>query len=413
MPKIIRVFISYSHDSMVHSARVLHLAQRLRRDGIDCIIDKFVPFPSRGWVRWMDEQVREADFVLCVCTASYRMRFEGRDETSDGKGSNWEGQILSQHLYDDKGMNARFVPVIFDDQNPQDVVPSVLKPYTQFVLDRQYEQLYALVTGQSAVPALPIGELRKLDVISPGMPSPEISLNTANLIDNSLREIAAGPNDSATQSLYELERWADYSSDGELRDAVVCNLVSYIRALDTSKTYPKGERLFRADVVRVLIRLTGGRLGAFLTVGGLRGIDLAMFDFRGADLTGIDFSNSFAIECDFRGTTLDGANLRRCSIRNARFNGASLVDVDFTEADWFNALGLNTAQLASCRTDTLLDCPATENEFMAYLATHYGFPFRSWGRRVQRELREAWADYTQPEGLAADVRRWRRREWDP
>jgi hypothetical protein len=194
---------------------------------------------------------------------------------------------------------------------------------------------------------------------------------------------------------------------------VVCNLVSYIRALDTSQTYPKGERLFRADVVRVLIRLTRGRLGAFLTVGGLREIDLAMFDFRGADLTGIDFSNSFAIECDFRDTTLDGANLRRCSVRNARFNGASLVDVDFTESDWFNALGLNTAQLASCRTDTLLDCPATENEFMAYLATHYGFSFRSWGRRVQRELREVWADYNQPEGLAADVRSWRRREWAP
>jgi hypothetical protein len=153
MPKIIRVFISYSHDSMVHSARVLDLAQRLRRDGIDCIIDKFVPFPSKGWVRWMDEQVRESDFVLCVCTAGYRMRFEGRDENSDGKGSNWEGQILSQYLYDDKGMNARFVPVVFDDQDPQDVVPSVLKPYSQFVLDRQYEQLYALVTGQSAVRA--------------------------------------------------------------------------------------------------------------------------------------------------------------------------------------------------------------------------------------------------------------------
>jgi hypothetical protein len=39
------------------------------------------------------------------------------------------------------------------------------------------------------------------------MPSPEISLNTADLIDNSLREIAAGASDSRHQSLYELERW--------------------------------------------------------------------------------------------------------------------------------------------------------------------------------------------------------------
>jgi hypothetical protein len=83
------------------------------------------------------------------------------------------------------------------------------------------------------------------------------------------------------------------------------------------------------------------------------------------------------------------------------------VYVDFTDADWFNALGLDTARLATCRTDTLLDCPATENEFMSYLGAHYRFSFKSWGHRVQRELRDAWTDYTRPGGLAEDVRRWR------
>jgi hypothetical protein len=89
------------------------------------------------------------------------------------------------------------------------------------------------------------------------------------------------------------------------------------------------------------------------------------------------------------------------------------VDVDFTDADWFNALGLDTTRLATCRTDMLLDCPATENGFMAHLATHYGFSFRAWGRRVQRELCDTWAGYTRPGGLAADVRRWRHRELPP
>lgn len=413
MPKILRVFISYSHDSTAHSARVLNLAQRLRRDGVDCVIDQFVPFPPEGWIRWMEGQLREADFVLCVCTVCYRAYFEGRHENRTGKGSSWEGQIVSQRIYDDRGKNSRFVPVVFDDHNVQEVVPPALKPYTHFVLDSQYEQLYGLVTDQSAVRALPVGEVRQLEVISPGMPDTGVSLDAANLIDYSLREIAAGPSDSAVEALYELERWVDYSSDGELRDAVARHLVSYIRALDTSKTYPRGERLFRADVVRILVRLTDGRLGDFLTVGGLPGIDLAMFDFRGADLTGTDFSGSFAIECDFRGTTLDHASFVDCSIRNARFDGASLLDVDFTDADWFNALGLDTAQLATCRTDTLLDCPVTEADFMAYLGGRYHFSFRSWGRRVQRELRDAWAGYTRPGGLAADVRQWRHRELPP
>ncbi|MGB6162800.1 MAG: pentapeptide repeat-containing protein [Pseudonocardiaceae bacterium] len=364
-------------------------------------------FSPEGWIRWMGGQLRESDFVLCVCSPGYSAYFEGRYENRDGKGSSWEGQIISQCIYDDKGKNSRFVPVVFDDHDVQEVVPPALKPYTHFFLDHQYEQLYALVTDQSAVRALPVGEIRELEVISPGMPDAGVSLGAANLIDHSLREIAAGPSDSATETLYELERWVDYFSDGELRDAVVRHLVSYIRALDTSRSYPRGERLFRADVVRMLVRLTDGRLGDFLTVGGLQGIDLAMFDFRGADLTGTDFSGSFAMECDFRGTALDRANFVNCSIRNARFDGASLADVDFTDADWFNALGLDTAQLATCRTDTLLDCPATEDGFLAYLGTHYGFSFRSWGRRVQRELRDAWANYTRPGGLAADVRRWR------
>ena len=34
-----KVFISYSHDSKSHAARVLKLANELRRDGIEAIID--------------------------------------------------------------------------------------------------------------------------------------------------------------------------------------------------------------------------------------------------------------------------------------------------------------------------------------------------------------------------------------
>jgi hypothetical protein len=302
---------------------------------------------------------------------------------------------------------------VFDDHDVPKIVPPALKPYTHFVLDRQYEQLYGLITGQSTVHALPIGEVRELDVISPGMPDTAVSLGAANLIDHSLRGIAAGPSDSAADALYELERWVDYSSDRELRDAMVRHLVSYIRALDTSMTYSDGERRFRAEAMRALVRLTGGQLGDFLTVSGLQGIDIAMFDFRGADLTGTDFSGSFVIECDFRGATLDHGGFLDCCIRNARFDGTSLVDVDFTDADCFNALGFDTAQLGTCRTDTLFDCPATEDEFMSYLKARYRYSFRSWGHRVQRELRDAWADYTQPGGLAEDVRRWRHQELAP
>jgi hypothetical protein len=43
-----RVFISYSHDSDEHSDRVLELADRLRGNGIDAIIDQYIQFPPEA-----------------------------------------------------------------------------------------------------------------------------------------------------------------------------------------------------------------------------------------------------------------------------------------------------------------------------------------------------------------------------
>ena len=69
-----KVFISYSHDSPEHEQRVLELANRLRRDGIDCTIDQYVVVPLEGWPRWMDKQIRDSDFVVMVCTETYYQR---------------------------------------------------------------------------------------------------------------------------------------------------------------------------------------------------------------------------------------------------------------------------------------------------------------------------------------------------
>src|SRR5216684_3961547 len=66
-----KVFVSYSHDSPEHADRVLALADRLRSDGIDCILDQYEESPAEGFPRWMDQQMRAADFVLMICTPKY------------------------------------------------------------------------------------------------------------------------------------------------------------------------------------------------------------------------------------------------------------------------------------------------------------------------------------------------------
>jgi hypothetical protein len=97
-PDNLRVFISYSHDSQEHMDSVLALSDRLRADGIDCIIDQYETSPSEGWAHWCDRQIEEADFVLVVFTEIYEQRFKGIDSTGKGKGAKWEGAIITQEL---------------------------------------------------------------------------------------------------------------------------------------------------------------------------------------------------------------------------------------------------------------------------------------------------------------------------
>jgi hypothetical protein len=67
MPK---VFVSYSHDSDEHRQSILAFSDQLREDGIDCWIDQYINgAPAGGCQRWMEKHVKNADFVLLVCTS--------------------------------------------------------------------------------------------------------------------------------------------------------------------------------------------------------------------------------------------------------------------------------------------------------------------------------------------------------
>lgn len=148
-----RVFISYSHDSPAHADRVLDLADRLRRDGIDATIDQYVGVPPEGWPRWMDRQVAESDFVLLVCTETYYRRSIDREEPDKGFGVLWEINIIFQYIYDARSKNDRFIPILFCDCK-RDYIPIPIKGGNAYFVDSEddYRGLQRQLTGQRPTP---------------------------------------------------------------------------------------------------------------------------------------------------------------------------------------------------------------------------------------------------------------------
>lgn len=159
--KSIKVFISYSHDSPEQMDRVLGLANRLRRGGIDCLIDQYEMSPREGWPLWTMNQIEEARFVLVICTETYHRRVRGKEEPGIGLGATWEGAILTQALYESQSNNDKFIPVLFSAKDSPHI-PIYLRRVTHYVLDDGYEDLYRHLTNQPKYLKPAVGKLRSL-----------------------------------------------------------------------------------------------------------------------------------------------------------------------------------------------------------------------------------------------------------
>lgn len=156
-----KVFISYSHDSEKHQQNILELADRLRDEGIDCIIDQYEASPYEGWVRWAINQVEEAKFVLIVCTQQYNRLFLGKEETLEGKAVNWQGAIITQSIYDSQSNHTKFIPIAFSAQDFIHI-PIILRSAKAYAIDTDYEQLYRRLTNQFATPMPELGVIQQL-----------------------------------------------------------------------------------------------------------------------------------------------------------------------------------------------------------------------------------------------------------
>lgn len=154
------VFISYSWDSDHHVEAVLNLSNRLRSEGIDCVLDQYEQSPPEGWPRWMDRKIRDARLVISICTENYYRRLMGDDRPDAGTGVRWEGGLIYQHMYN-AGANHKFIPVLFRKEDKK-FVPTPLQSATYYVLDADYDKLYARLLDRPGVPKPELGPVRPL-----------------------------------------------------------------------------------------------------------------------------------------------------------------------------------------------------------------------------------------------------------
>ena len=173
-----RVFISYSYDSDAHAARVLALADALRNNGIYVILDRYVhPAPTEGWPLWMERNLNAANFVLMVCTETYRRRVMGLEQPGKGPEARFEGVLIGYRIRDDKPGGSRFIPILLPGSEPMHI-PNPVQGHTHYWIetfdftDPGFEALYRHLTNQAATPGPVLGPIKILPQIQRPQPFP-------------------------------------------------------------------------------------------------------------------------------------------------------------------------------------------------------------------------------------------------
>jgi formylglycine-generating enzyme required for sulfatase activity len=100
-----KVFISYAWEDDLKTW-VLDFATRLRSDGINAILDQWETVPGDQLPEFMEKSVRESDFVVIVCTPTYKRKSDRRKG-----GVGYEGHIITGEVFQ-KNNHRKFIPVL-------------------------------------------------------------------------------------------------------------------------------------------------------------------------------------------------------------------------------------------------------------------------------------------------------------
>lgn len=136
-----KVFISYSWSSEEYKSSVLHLATKLRRDGVDVILDRWDLKSGNDKYYFMENSIAIADKVLILCDSRY---VEKANSRVGGVGD--ETAIITPDIYGNNKQE-KFIPVLMEGPS---VIPKYLKgrigvDLTPGEFNKKYKELLRVI----------------------------------------------------------------------------------------------------------------------------------------------------------------------------------------------------------------------------------------------------------------------------
>jgi hypothetical protein len=261
------VFISYTHDGPDHSQEVLDLSNRLRSEGIDCVLDQYESSPPEGWPQWMDREIEKAQSVLMICTAAYYRRVMGKENPGIGLGIRWEGSLIYNHIYNDDSRNKKFIPIVFDAAHAIHI-PTPVQGATRYNLGSPegYAQLYDRLIGKPPAEKPPLGDRKALPhrEIKTTFFNPSSTVATLTKLDRHLCE--------AMDYLQAMTR--AYRFEGEVSEGEYCRLCNASVA-SARETLAEGRLFLPPDLTQQCEQFLNGLVVGLVNHANTRREDIA------------------------------------------------------------------------------------------------------------------------------------------
>lgn len=131
-------FISYAWENSDLKKWVIELATKLRKEGVDVKLDQWELEPGDQMPHFMEKSVKENNYVLIICTQSYKIKSEQRKG-----GVGYEGDIMTGEVL--KSSNHRkFIPIL-KTGNKENAIPSWLsgKYFIDLTNEEEFQKKYS------------------------------------------------------------------------------------------------------------------------------------------------------------------------------------------------------------------------------------------------------------------------------